>query len=43
MKFRSFELFRRNIWRPEIVTFDELFQRAKFIVDHSEEELAMTE
>ena len=33
-KFRSFELFRRNTWRPEIVTFDELLQRARFIVDH---------
>ncbi len=43
MKFRSFELFRRNTWRPEIVTFDELLQRAKFIVDHGEEELAMAE
>ena len=33
-KFRSFELFRRNTWRPEIITFDELLQRARFIVDH---------
>jgi hypothetical protein len=33
-KFRSFELYRRNTWRPEIVTFDELLQRARFIVDH---------
>lgn len=24
-KFRSFELFRRNIRRPEIITFDEFF------------------
>jgi len=39
MKFRSFELFRRNTWRPEIMTFDELLQRARFIVDHCEEEL----
>jgi hypothetical protein len=34
-KFRSFELFRRNTWRPEIVTFDELLERARFIVEHS--------
>lgn len=31
--YRSFELFRRNIVRPEIVTFDELYERAKFIVE----------
>jgi hypothetical protein len=33
-KFRSFELYRRHTWRPEIVTFDELLQRARFIVEH---------
>jgi len=33
-KFRSFELFRRNIRRPEIITFDELLYRARFIVEH---------
>lgn len=33
-KFRSFELFRRNTWRPEIITFDELLERARFIVAH---------
>ena len=32
-KFRSFELFRRNIRRPEIITFDELLNRARFIVE----------
>lgn len=31
-KFRSFELYRRNLMRPEIVTFDELYQRARLIV-----------
>jgi hypothetical protein len=34
-KFKSFELCRRNTWRPEIVTFDELLQRARFIVEHA--------
>jgi hypothetical protein len=34
-KFRSFELFRQNIRTPEIVTFDELLERAKAIVDCS--------
>jgi hypothetical protein len=33
-KWRSFELFRRNVRLPEIITFDELFHRAKFIVEH---------
>lgn len=32
-KFRSFELFRRNTIRPEIITFDELLERARFIVE----------
>lgn len=29
----TFELYRRNIYNPEIITFDELLERAKFIVD----------
>jgi hypothetical protein len=33
-KFRCFELYRRHTWRPEIITFDELLQRARFIVEH---------
>jgi hypothetical protein len=33
-KVRSFELYRQNIGRPEILTFDELLARAKFIVEH---------
>ena len=33
-KVRSFELYRRNVARPEILTFDELLARAKFIVEH---------
>ncbi len=32
-KFRSFELFRKNTLNPEIITFDELYERAKFIID----------
>ncbi|RWJ60430.1 MAG: DUF4263 domain-containing protein [Mesorhizobium sp.] len=32
-KFRSFELYRRNLIQPEIITFDELYERARFIVD----------
>jgi hypothetical protein len=36
--FGSFELFRRNVTNPEIITFDELYERAKFIIKLSEEE-----
>lgn len=35
-KYRSFELFRRNIDRPQVITFDELYDRAKFIVAQAE-------
>jgi len=31
-KYSSFELFRKNIINPEIITFDELFERAKHII-----------
>jgi hypothetical protein len=33
-KFTSFELLRRQLGAPEILTFDELYERAKFIVEH---------
>ncbi len=32
-KIRSFELFRRSVSEPEIVTFDELLARAEWVVD----------
>lgn len=35
-KFSSFELFRRNLSSPEILTYDELYERAKFIIRHHE-------
>lgn len=35
-KYGSFELFRRNMMNPEIITFDELYERARFIVAQSE-------
>lgn len=35
-KYSSFELFRRNTTNPEIITFDELYDRAKFIVELAE-------
>jgi hypothetical protein len=31
-QFSSFELFRRQLHTPEIITFDELYERARFIV-----------
>jgi len=35
-RYRSFELFRRNTTSPEIITFDELYERARFIVEQHE-------
>jgi len=35
-KYRSFQLYRRNTSSPEILTFDELYHRAKFIVENVE-------
>jgi len=35
-KLRSFELLRKNILNPEIITFDELYERSKFIVHNNQ-------
>ncbi len=35
-KIRSFELYRRNLRNPEIITYDELFARAKFVAKYDE-------
>jgi hypothetical protein len=35
-KHRSFELLRRHTLSPEIITFDELYERARFIVHQHE-------
>jgi hypothetical protein len=32
-RFRSFELYRRNLFEPEIVTFDELLAKAEYLVE----------
>ncbi len=32
-KYRSFEIYRKNTISPEIITFDELYNRARFIVE----------
>lgn len=34
-KYRCFEVFRRSITHPEIITYDELHERARFIVAQS--------
>lgn len=34
-QYRSFELYRRNTSWPEIITFDELYERASYIVNHA--------
>lgn len=34
-KLRSFELLRKNTMSPEIITFDELYERARFIVENN--------
>ena len=35
-QLRSFELFRRNTVQPEIITYDELYERAKHIIEANE-------
>lgn len=35
-KYRSFELYRKNTAWPEIITFDELYERASYIVNHND-------
>ena len=37
-RFRSFELYRRHLLAPDIITFDELFERARLIVETAEGE-----
>ena len=32
-RIRSFELYRRNLMSPEILTFDEVYERARWLVD----------
>ncbi|MEM6932225.1 MAG: Shedu immune nuclease family protein [Pseudomonadota bacterium] len=40
-RYRSFEDYRRNLRQPEILTFDELYERARFIVEAAEGEEAI--
>ncbi len=41
-KYASFELFRRQLQSPEIITFDELLARANFIVEVEDPEAGKT-
>jgi len=34
-KRSTFELFRQSVHGVEIITFDELYERARFIVEHT--------
>lgn len=38
VKYSSFEMFRQGLTKIDIITFDELYQRAKFIIKNSEGE-----
>lgn len=42
-RYQAFEGFRRNLLQPEILTFDELYERARFIVENAETLGASTE
>lgn len=42
-RYQAFEGFRRNLRQPEILTFDELYERARFIVEHSGHSDALNE
>lgn len=35
-KFKSFEFYRRNLYEPEVITFDELFARTEWQVTLAE-------
>jgi hypothetical protein len=41
-KLRSFELYRRNLYEPEIITFDELLARAEWHLAEAERQENMT-
>lgn len=37
-RFRSFELYRRNLTEPEVITFDELLAKAEYLVEAADAE-----
>ena len=42
-KARSFELYRRNLQAPDVITFDELLARAEALVAHLERDEEQSE
>lgn len=42
-KEESFERFRRHLWNPKVLTYDELYARAEFIVERTAQEVAQPE
>jgi hypothetical protein len=42
-KRNTFELLRRNVVNPEIITFDELYERAKYIVERTADSIQAEE
>jgi hypothetical protein len=40
-RFRAFEMYRRNLVCPEIITYDELFDRARSIVESGSKDKSM--
>jgi hypothetical protein len=34
-KVETFERYRRNLWNPEVLTYDELLERARFLVEQA--------
>jgi hypothetical protein len=39
-KEESFERFRRHLWNPKVITYDELYARAEFIVERTSQEVS---
>jgi hypothetical protein len=42
-KYESFERFRRSLRDPEIVTFDELYERARYLLNLAEDRESLTQ
>ena len=40
-KRNTFELFRRNLQNPKIITFDELLTRSRHLLLHEQREIAL--
>jgi len=40
LSIANFELFRRNLHAPEIVTFDEMFYRAELLVENLDQSMS---